>query len=296
LTADADLLDLVGTSTDFERSWTADDTLLFAVAVGAGRDPLRDLAYVTENSSGVDQRVLPAFAVLINQVQLPTKLRFTGPKGSVMYAGQQVEQVSPIPPAGHAHVHAEVAEVLDKGKGAIVRVATESVDVASGSVIARTTCSYFLRGRGGFGGPRGTTDVPGVPDRRPDRVLEVETRPEQALVYRLTGDRNPLHSDPVLAERAGFARPILHGMCTYGMASLELAAAFADAHASDFTSMTARFVAPTLPGDALRILCWENGPEIAFRVDVRDESRVVLDDGRFVLSRHEGPRENERQQ
>jgi acyl dehydratase len=294
MTVGTEMRDLLGTATDFERAWTSDDTLLFAVAVGAGRDPLRDLAYVTENSAGVDQRVLPAFAVLINQVQLPTKLGFTGPKGSVMYAGQQVEQVSPIPPSGHAHVHAEVAEVLDKGKGAIVRVATESVDAASGSVIARTTCSYFLRGRGGFGGPRGTTDASAAPDRRPDRVLEIETRPEQALVYRLTGDRNPLHSDPVVAERAGFARPILHGMCTYGMASLELAAAFADA--SNFTSMTARFVAPTLPGDALRIHCWENGPEIAFRVDVRDGSRVVLDDGRFVLSTHDGPRENERQQ
>jgi len=282
MTSDADLSTLTGTSTQFETSWTADDALLYAVAVGAGRDPLRDLAYVTENSSGVAQRVLPAFAVLINQVQLPTRLGFAGPKGTVVYAGQQVETVNPIPPAGHAQVTARVAEVLDKGKGAIVRVETQSVDASSGSAIARTTCSYFLRGRGGFGGQRGSSERSDQPDRGPDRVLEVETRPEQSLIYRLTGDRNPLHSDPVVAERAGYARPILHGMCTYGMTSLELASEYAGA-AAEFVSMTARFVAPTVPGAVLRVLCWEDGSGVDFRVEAGEEPRVVLDDGRLVL-------------
>ena len=296
MTSDADLLTLNGTSAQFEKSWTADDALLYAVAVGAGRDPLRDLAYVTENSSGVEQRVLPAFAVLINQVQLPTRLGFAGPKGTVVYAGQQVEAVNPIPPAGHAQVTARVAEVLDKGKGAIVRVETESVDVSSGSVIARTTCSYFLRGRGGFGGQRGTTEQGGRPDRRPDRVLEVETRPEQSLIYRLTGDRNPLHSDPVVAERAGYARPILHGMCTYGLASLELASAYAGADPADSLSLTARFVAPTIPGDVLRVLCWEDSSGVDFRVEAGDEPRVVLDNGRLVLPAPVDTIKKERQQ
>lgn len=269
-----------GTQVEFERTWTADEALLYAVAVGAGRTPHRDLRFVTENSDGVAQEVLPAFAVLINQVQLPTRLGFSGAKGSVMYLDQQVTPLAPLPAHGRARVTAWVDEVLDKGSGAIVRVSTQSADIKTGTVLACTSTAYYLRGRGGFGGERGASVSQSPPHRPADRVLVVETRPEQALVYRLTGDRNPLHSDPAVADRAGFGRPILHGMCTYGIAALEIGAAFGAGNL--MAAMTARFSGPVLPGDVLYIHCWEEADAVIFRVDT--STRVVLDGGRFDIN------------
>ncbi|WP_166462617.1 MaoC family dehydratase [Amycolatopsis acidicola] len=271
----------VGRSATFERSWTSDHALLYGLAVGAGVDPLEELAYTTENSTGIRQRVLPSFGALINQAQLPGRLGFGDlPKGSMVYAEQTVELLNPLPPEGKAEVTAQVTGLLDKGSGALLRVSTGSVEHETGLPLVRTECSYFIRGAGGFGGERGESASDGLPARPADRTIRVTTRPDQALLYRLTGDRNPLHSDPRIAAKAGFDRPILHGLCTFGIVGLELVRAFCAGDETRFGRCFARFRRPVLPGDDLALETWQTDEGLRFQL-VHDRG-AVLQGGTFT--------------
>jgi len=259
------------------RTWTSTDALLYAVGVGAGLgEPTQELAFTTENSDGVPQQVLPTFAVLLSQAPSPTFGTFD--PAMLVHAEQEITLHRPVPVEGTVTATARVAGVYDKGKGALV-VTESTAELAGGEPLATNRSALFIRGEGGFGGDRGPRDEWAAPDRAPDHSVRYETRPEQALLYRLSGDRNPLHSDPAFARRAGFDRPILHGLCTFGFAGRALLATLCDGDPARFAAMEARFTRPVLPGDSLVVQVWATGEEARFRVTTQD-GRVVLDRGR----------------
>jgi acyl dehydratase len=285
-------LDAVGlTSEPSERTWDHRDALLYALGVGAGAlDPTGfELEFTTENSAGVDQKVLPTFATIVGQGG-----RMMGDLGDIdmtkLVHGEQVIILhGAIPVSGTVRITTTVAGMYDKGSGGLVVLESESVDATTGAPAFTTRTGLFIREAGGFGGPRGPegdedsalVSQP-VPSREPDEVVSYATRSDQALLYRLSGDRNPLHSDPTFAKRAGFDRPILHGLCTYGFTGRGLLHAACGSDPSRFGSMRARFSRPTLPGDTLSISIWDIGQESAGAYRFRTENQrgeVVIDGG-----------------
>ena len=264
-----------------ERSWTSTDALVYAVGVGAGLDqPDQELAFTTENSSGVTQQVLPTFAVLLSQAPSPGFGEFN--MAHLVHAEQSFTLHQPIPVEGTVRATAKVTGVYDKGSGALV--ATESVaHLADGSLLATNRSAVFIRGAGGFGGDRGPKDDWAAPAREPDHSVTYATRPEQALLYRLSGDRNPLHSDPKFAAQGGFPRPILHGLCSYGVTGRALLHAVAGSDPARLTGMSARFSATVFPGQSLTVDIWDEGSgEVLFRTRT-DEGTVVIDRGRATV-------------
>src|SRR5215472_17501065 len=193
-----------------ERSWTSADALLYAVGVGAGLgDPLAELEFTTENSQGLAQQVLPTFGLLISQVRGRRKLGDFDP-ALLVHAEQSFELHRPLPVDGAVRTTSTVTGMYDKGSGALVTTENVAVDKATGDPMVTARSGAFIRGEGGFGGDRGASEPWQRPERAPDHEVTMATRPEQALLYRLSGDRNPLHADPKFAARGGFARPILH--------------------------------------------------------------------------------------
>jgi len=239
-----------------ERSWTSKDALLYAVGVGAGLgDPLSELEFTTENSEGITQRVLPTFGVLISQAPAGRKLGDFD-RALLVHAEQAFELHRPLPVEGRARTVATVRGIYDKGSGALVVTEYQAVDAATGEPLVTARSGLFIRGEGGFGGDRGSSEPWQRPQRPADHQVTLATRPEQALVYRLSGDRNPLHADPKFAARGGFARPILHGLCTYGVTGRALLHTLCGSDPARFASMSGRFTHPVLPGESLTISIW----------------------------------------
>jgi acyl dehydratase len=271
--------DVIGVESEpFERSWTSRDTLLYAVGVGAGLDdPSLELPFTTENSAGVAQQVLPTFAVLAAQGARSARL---GDFDSAMlvHAEQSFELHQPLPPAGSVRTTSKVVGIYDKGSGALVASESVAVDVATGEPLVTSRTAVFIRGEGGFGGDRGPRGDWVEPVGDPDHVVTYRTRPEQALLYRLSGDRNPLHSDPTFAARAGFPRPILHGLCTYGVTGRALLHTMADSDPARFAGMSGRFSKPVFPGQSLTVSVWRDGDTARFRTTTEDGT-VVIDRG-----------------
>jgi acyl dehydratase len=270
----------VGTESEpYEASWTSKDALLYAVGIGAGVD---ELSFTTENTAGVDQRVFPTFAVVIGW-GAGSAMRSIGSFNPAMLVhGQQAITLHrPIPVQGTATMTGKVLAMYDKGKAGVVVTATEAV--MDGEPLFTNTSSAFIRGEGGWGGERGPSGPQNVPpERAPDHEVTYQTSPDQALIYRLSGDRNPLHSDPAFAAMGGFDRPILHGLCSYGFAGRALLHTLCDGDPERFRHVEARFASPVLPGEALMIRMWEQGDgEAVFVTSVGD--RVVIDQG---LLRH----------
>jgi acyl dehydratase len=258
-------------------SWNASRAVLYALGVGAGSDdPRLELAFTTDDSTTVRQAVLPTFPVVLGR-------RIDRPLGSydramTLHAELEVSALTTLPPAGSATVVAGVESIHDKGSGALVTTRTTFTDPATGRPLAETRSRAFIRGEGGFGGSRGPSPTWVEPGREPDSVVVQRTAPAQALLYRLSGDRNPLHSDPAVAARAGFEQPILHGACTYGFAARALLRAVFDSEVDLFGAMRARFAAPVLPGALLRTSIWRQDDGASFVT--RDEAgRTVLDRG-----------------
>ncbi|MEV5843594.1 MaoC/PaaZ C-terminal domain-containing protein [Streptomyces sp. NPDC051985] len=262
------------------HSWTSNDTILYALGVGAGADdPLAELAFTTENSHGVTQQVLPTFAVMLGGGPPPAELGELD-LARLLHADQSITLHGPLPVTGTATTTARIAGVYDKGSGALVVIESSSTDSNNGQLLAETRTGLFLRGEGGFGGDRGPSERWAPPARSPDHVVACRPREDQALLYRLSGDRNPLHSDPWLAARAGFDRPILHGLCTYGFTGRALLHAVCDSDPASFGGMSARFAAPVLPGQGLSVRIWDQGDTCLFQTYVGDT--VVLDRGTFT--------------
>ena len=263
-----------------ERSWTSKDALLYAIGVGAGLDnPLRELEFSTENSAGIDQKVLPTFGVLLAQAGAARSIGDFD-RAMLVHAEQYVELHRPLPVSGTVRTSSTVTGMYDKGSGALVESESIAVDAATGEPMITTRSGTFIRGEGGFGGSRGTAEPWQQPDRAPDHKVVEPTRPEQALLYRLSGDRNPLHADPKFAARGGFKRPILHGLCTYGFTGRALLHVLCGSDPARFVSMAGRFSAPVLPGETLVIMVWTGDDGTAVFQTTKEDGTVVIDRGR----------------
>jgi len=267
------------------RAWTSTDTILYALGVGAGADdPLGELAFTTENSHGVAQQVLPTFAVLAAQARGAPRRRYGDfDPARLVHAEQGFELHRPLPPAAEVTVTSTVTGMYDKGKGALVTSRSVAVD-AGGAPLVTASASVFIVGEGGFGGDRGPSDEWTRPDRPPDHEVTYRTRPDQALLYRLSGDRNPLHSDPTFARRGGFDRPILHGLCTYGFTGRALLHTVCGSDPARFRSMYGRFSRPVLPGQSLVVAVWLDGAGRALFQTTTENGTVVIDRGVTTFS------------
>lgn len=273
----------VGNRTEPATSaWTSADSLLYAVGVGAGQDPLdrTELPFVTENSIDVAQRALPTMPVVLADVTPAFAGIGTFNPAMLVHGEQKVVCHREIPAAGEVRSTSEVTAVWDKGKGAVVEVTTTAVSTEDDQPLFDLVMSVFIRGEGGFGGERGPSGSRNeAPDRAPDHSITYTTRPEQALVYRLSGDRNPLHSDPSFAALAGFDRPILHGLCTYGFTGRALLHSLCGSDPAKFRSIEGRFSSPVFPGEELTVDIWVTGDGQAVYRTRTEGDRVVIDSG-----------------
>ena len=275
-------LDAVGsTSEPFERSWNSTDCLLYALGVGAGSLDAGgfELEFTTENSTESSQRVLPTFATIVGTGGGPRASLGRFDPAMLVHAEQYIDLHGEIPVQASIVMTSTLTAIYDKGSGALVRSEARSVDAASGTPLFSTRTGLFIRGEGGFGGERGASrDDSGLPSTAPDDVVTYSTRCDQALLYRLCGDRNPLHSDPQFAKRAGFDRPILHGLCTYGFTGRALLHTLCGSDPKRMRSMYGRFSRPTYPGDTLTISIWADGYSARFRTD-NQLGETVIDAG-----------------
>jgi acyl dehydratase len=255
-------------------SWTRSDVQLYHLALGAGGDPLdpRELRYALEDRL----HVLPTFAVVAQTVHRfePPAVEYPGVSidlAKVLHGTQRVDLCGPLPPDGKARATARVTGVYDKGAAAVIETATV-VTGLDGQPLWTNTSSIFARGEGGFGGDRGPAGPPPPPERAPDNVIVTRTAPQQALWYRLLGDRNPLHADPAFAAKAGFPRPILHGLCTYGMVCKAVVDAELDGDVTRVAGYGVRFAGVVFPGETLRTSVWreQNRRILVTTVDERD--------------------------
>jgi acyl dehydratase len=278
---------------EIEHRYTAQDSMFYALAVGLGADPVdeRQLAFVNDTAPGMPL-ALPTMAVVLGYPGSWMTDARTGIDYSMVVHGEEsVVLHKPLPASGTVASRHRVTRVVDKGagKGATVTYDKELFDKATGEKLATVTHTTFCRGDGGFSARDGVCDLsaaspPKVPQRDPDLVCELRTLPQQALLYRLCADRNPLHSDPAAARKAGFERPILHGLGTYGVAGHALLATLCDYDPRRLTSLFARFSAPVFPGETVRFEMYREGTGIAFRARVKERDRVVLDYGRAEIA------------
>ena len=278
-------LDMIGSSTgDRPVAWTERETMLYAVGVGAGLgDPAQELGFTTENSGGIALQAVPSFLTILTVGQRPPAMEGLD-IGRFLHAEQRIELLRPLPPAGTGFVETRIESLLDKGAGAILtNVATLRGGDEDPAPIGRVRSSIFIRGAGGFGGPRGTAGAQDVPDRPADARITHQTRPEQPLLYRLSGDRHRLHSDPPFAQERGFTGPIMHGLCTYGFACRALVAAAAGGDPLRLRAMEGRFSRPAYPGDTLTTEIWFGADgHLAFRT-LDGSGQPVLDRGTAIV-------------
>jgi acyl dehydratase len=273
-------------------SYTDKDVMLYALGVGLGGDPMdeRELPFVYEKAL----RVVPTAATVLSSANSrpagPAPAQKPGYRPSqlnylmILHGEQKVELHKPLPPSGTFTVTGSTLGVWDKGdKGAVIITESDWIDEA-GAKVATLTTTIFARGDGNFGGPsEGQPEAHPIPDRKPDLSVDIATRPDQALIYRLNGDRNPLHSDPETAKKAGFPRPILHGLCTYGISCRAMLQAITDYDSDKILSHQARFSSPVFPGDVITVDMWRDGPVISFEARVKERNVTVIKNGKTVL-------------
>ncbi|MBM5460881.1 MaoC family dehydratase N-terminal domain-containing protein [Pseudomonas sp. P66] len=269
------------------QHYSRQDSAFYALSLGFGADPMDEaqLSFVDANR---DVQALPCMAVVLGHPGFWLGNPDTGVDAlRLVHAEQSVEWRSALPPEGEVIGRTRVTGLVDKGPGKGALLYSEKVlsDAVSGEVYAITRGTTFLRGDGGFGGDRQSLCQPHrVPERTPELVVDLPTRSEQALYYRLNGDDNPIHSSPATAAKGGFERPILHGLCTLGVAYHALLRGLADYRVERFAHLQARFCAPVFPGETLRTEMWNDG---SFRTRVVERDLLVLDNGLVSLAQEE---------
>jgi len=265
------------------HSWDSKDALLYAVGVGAGTG---ELAFTTENTQDVPQRVLPTFPVIIGANKAAAMAAIGGFNPALLvHGGEAIELFGEIPVAGTVTTVGKVAAIYDKTKSAVVIIEGTSTLEGSSEPLFKATTTVVLRGEGGWGGDRGPSLKTAPPEKAPDHSVTYQTSPDQALIYRLSGDRNPLHSDPSFAAMGGFDRPILHGLCTYGFTGRALLHELAGGDPARFKAIDGRFSDPVYPGEALTVNMWATDESGVFTFQTTgSDGRVVLDGGRFVVA------------
>ncbi len=262
------------------HSWVSKDALLYAVGVGAGTD---ELQFTTENTKDTLQKVLPTFAVIIGGGARPMDQIGSINHAMMVHGEQGIELFGEIPADGEIETTSRCIGIWDKGAAAVLEFESTAVDTKTGGILLKTYSSLFCRGEGGFGGERGPSEKVEFPARAADHEVTYDTREDQALTYRLSGDRNPLHSDPSFAAMGGFERPILHGLCTWGFTGRALLHTLCDSDPLRFRAMKSRFSKPVTPGDRLTVSMWVDGETALFRT--RDQNdNVVIDQGVFEFA------------
>ncbi|MGW7399027.1 MaoC/PaaZ C-terminal domain-containing protein [Streptomyces cyaneofuscatus] len=263
-----------------EIAWNHKDVQLYHLGLGAGIPATYpdELRYTLESRL----QVLPSFATVAGAGT--AAFGGMGAPGidvdlaAVLHGGQTVRVHRPIPVTGRAEQTSKVAAVYDKGKAAVIVLRTEASD--EDGPLWTNDAQIFVRGEGGYGGERGPSDRLTPPDRDPDRTVERPIREDQALLYRLSGDWNPLHADPAFAKLAGFDRPILHGLCTYGMTLKAVTDTLLDGDVSRITAYRTRFAGVVFPGETLRIRMWAAGDgrvQVTVSAAERDDAPVLAD-------------------
>lgn len=267
------------------QTYTDRDCMLYALSVGMGMDPLDEdcLHFVYEENL----KVLPSQSVMMAHPGFWAKEDDTGLDWvQVLHAGQEIIMHGPLPTAGTVEATTRITEVTDKGERIGALIVSDRVvrDVETGEDLCTLVTTILARGNGGFGGdrkPSPKTDT--IPGFDPDEVCDLPTLPMQALLYRLTGDFNPLHASPTVARNAGFKAPILHGLCTLGVMTHALMKTCCDYDPSRFKRMRLRFSSPVYPGETIRTEIWRNGNEIAFRCKSLEQDKVVINNGYLLV-------------
>jgi acyl dehydratase len=262
------------------------EVMLYAYGIGMGADPMNEheLAFVNEaTATPRPLKVVPTFASVAAWGAGPGEMNLN--RMMVVDGERDITFHQPLAVAANLIVDSRVLAVFDKGKdkGAVIRHQTVLKN-DRGEELATLVASRFARGDGGFGGPsEGQPEPHKVPTRAPDRSVDIPTRPDQALIYRLCGDRNPLHSDPEFARRAGFPKPILHGMCTFGITCRGILQTYADYDPAAFRQHAARFSSPVYPGETVTLDMWKDGNVISFEARVKARDAIVIRSGKAVL-------------
>lgn len=253
-------------------AWSSSDVLLYQLAIGGV-----DLRYTLDNDG---LQVLPSFGVVAPSFHEtnPPALDLPGCDinlAQVLHGSQGITVHRPIPTSGEATLRTRISDVWDKGKAAVIVQEGDAID-ASGDKLWTVTSTIFVRGEGGWGGDRGPSTGVDLPDRPADATASYDVTPQQALLYRLCGDRNPLHADPEFAAKAGFPAPILHGLCTWGITLREATEALLGGDAAAVRAFSAKFAGIVFPGENLSVELWDEGERIVGRATV--EGRPALAD------------------
>jgi acyl dehydratase len=264
--------------------WTEDDIILYHLALGAGSPPTdpQELAYTYE----ANLKVLPTFGVVPVFPMLAGIIGLDGLSfnpAKLLHGGQDLVLHRPLPSEAKVHNTGQVVAVHDKGSGAVVVVETVT-SLMSGEPLCTNRFSAFIRGEGGFGGDPGPAPAPPVPDRAPDLELRSPTLPQQALLYRLTGDKNPLHADPALAAMVGFDRPILHGLCSFGIAGKAVVDHALGGDVTRVRRFEARFAGVVFPGETLATSVWLEGDRARFCTQSVEREAAVLSDATLTFA------------
>lgn len=265
---------------DLEHTYTKRDTMLYSLGLGCGADPLDldDLRYVYEDGL----LTLPSMAVVLGYPGFWLKDPKTGADWrKVLHGEQGLRLFAPLPSEGTVIGRSRVTEIIDKGdKGAFLYSERDVIDKASGKLLATLSGTTVLRGDGHFGGPTGPMPTPHVmPTRAPDASLDIATLPQAALIYRLSGDYNPLHADPRVAASVGFPKPILHGLCSYGIAARAILKLCCGNDPARLEQFDLRFSSPVYPGETIRTEIWNEGTHVSFRASVLERNLAVLNNG-----------------
>ena len=266
------------TSENVEISYSDKDSILYSLGVGLGNDPMNmaELKYVYENS----QVALPSMATNF-QYHSPLLLKANINFILVVHGEQKLSFSNPLPVSGDFISNAKVIGCYDKGagKGAIIDVETTINLKKDNTEICKLVSTTFARGDGGFGGPESPKSEIFKIEGDPDFVHEIKTKPDQALIFRLSGDYNPLHSDPNFAKTAGFEKPILHGMCTYGIACRSLVEIVCEGDAKRLKKFDCRFSSPVYPGETIVTEMWKNGSKVYYQSKVKERDKIVIKNG-----------------
>jgi acyl dehydratase len=260
------------------------ETMLYAVGVGMGRDPLdpKELAYTFERET---LKTVPSMATVLTRMPILKDSGYDYTK--VVHGEQRLKLHRPLPPEGELIADARVTEAVDKGpgKGAVIYTETKVRSAKDDQPMFTLNGATFARGDGGFGGPSGSGPaVHEIPTRKPDQSVPLETRADQALLYRLNGDRNPLHADPDLAKRAGFPVPILHGLCTYGTACRAILTTVCNYDHTKIAGLDVRFSSPVYPGETIITDMWVDGKIVSFRCRLKERDVTVINNGKCTLN------------